>query len=223
MILPLRNVFAISIGRMYTIGVKSLRTIFSLVLILAIVIAGIYFVQTFQKGLQKPTTVINLNGASVIKELRDLNRLETASFTIEKIIDAGTSGNVFQEFIYGDKILLIAHGDVVGGFDLSQLDQNSVIVSGTTLQITLPKPQILSATLDNAQTRVYDRRLGLLSHGDKDLESKARLAATQSIQDAACKASILTEATNNARKQLTALFKALGFVNITIIIPQGSC
>lgn len=208
---------------MYTIGVKSLRTILLLVLILAIVIAGIYFVQTFQKGLQKPTTVINLNGASVIKELRDLNRLETASFTIEKIIDAGTSGNVFQEFIYGDKILLIAHGDVVGGFDLSQLDQNSVIVSGTTLQITLPKPQILSATLDNAQTRVYDRRLGLLSHGDKDLESKARLAATQSIQDAACKASILTEATNNARKQLTALFKALGFVNITIIIPQGSC
>ena len=64
---------------------------------------------------------LNTDRAAVIKEMRSLQRLETASFTIEKIIDGGTSGNVFQQFLFGDKILLIAHGQVIAGFDLSQI------------------------------------------------------------------------------------------------------
>ncbi|MDO8610322.1 MAG: hypothetical protein Q7R95_07265, partial [bacterium] len=55
-------------------------------------------------------TNINTSRTAVIKEMRNLQRIETASFTIEKIIDGGTSGNAFQQLLFGDKILLIAHG-----------------------------------------------------------------------------------------------------------------
>jgi hypothetical protein len=39
---------------------------------------------------------VNTSGTVVIKEIQKLQRLETAAFTIEKIIDAGTSGSKFH-------------------------------------------------------------------------------------------------------------------------------
>ena len=166
---------------------------------------------------------LNTDRAAVIKEMRSLQRLETASFTVEKIIDGGTQGNVFQQFLFGDKILLIAHGQVIAGFDLSQISEKDIEIEGENIRMTLPKPQILVTTLDNTQTKVYDRTRGILSPGDKDLESKAREAAEKSIKDAACEGGILKQASDNARKQLTAFLSALGFTQISIDIPEGSC
>lgn len=170
-----------------------------------------------------PDTNINLNHTAVIKEIRRLQRIETASFTIEKIIDGGTSGNVFQQLLFGDKILLIAHGQVIAGFDLSQISEKEIVIKDKNIRLTLPKAQILVTTLDNTQTRVYDRTKGILNPGDKDLESKAREAAQNSITDAACKGDILKQASDNARKQLTGFFSALGFTQISIDIPESSC
>jgi hypothetical protein len=160
---------------------------------------------------------------TVIKELRELNRLETASFTIEKVIDAGTTGNRFQEILFGDRILLIAHGDVIAGFDFSKLKENDVAVDGKTLRLTLPPPQILLARLDSQQTRVYDRQQGYLTRGDKDLEARARAEAEKIIRQAACEGKILSEAEKNGRNQLTTLFKALGFETVILTVPQGNC
>lgn len=160
---------------------------------------------------------------TVIKELRELQRLETASFTIEKVIDAGTSGNTFSQFLFGDRLLLIAQGEVIAGFDLSELSSDAVKVSEKSISITLPEPKILLTDLDNTATRVYDRRQGLLTNGDKNLESKAREEAENIITQAACEGGILVSASQNAKTQLTALFKTFGFENISISIPQGSC
>jgi len=170
------------------------------------------------------STSIDTSRTAVIKEIRALNRLETASFTIEKVIEGGTEGNnAFSQLLFGDKILLIAHGQVIAGFDLATLPDESIVVEAKTITLTLPPPQILFTRLDSSKTRVYDRRQGLLNRADKDLESEARTKAEESIQKAACEGGILDEATQNARKQLTTLFKALQFENVTITIPQGSC
>lgn len=194
-------------------------TIFAVAILLIGI--GLWSIGNFFKKPNQYT--YNMGSQTVIKELRSLNRLETASFTIEKIIDAGTSGNALQEFLYGDRILLIAHGQIIAGIDLSKLTDNDVRISGSTITLTLPAPEILVTTLDNGQTRVYDRRQGLLSKGDKNLESSARQVAVDTITDAACKGNILQHASDNARKQLMAFLKALGFTTITIDIPQGSC
>lgn len=169
-------------------------------------------------------TQINTNRAAVIKQIQSLQRLETASFTIEKIIDAGTTGdNVFQRLLFGDKILLIAHGQAIAGFDLSLVSDGDIQVDGKNLRVTLPKPQLLTVVLDNTQTRVYDRQRGILSADGKDLETQARIAAEKSIKDAACQGNILQQASDNARKQLTASFYSLGFETVTIEIPSASC
>lgn len=166
---------------------------------------------------------INLNQASVVKEMQALQRMETASFTIEKIVDAGTNGNIIQEFLYGDKVLLIAHGQVVGGFDLASIHENDIQIQGKKITLQLPAPIILYSHLDNALTKVYDRTRGLLAPQNSDLESRARLAAENSIQAAACGGGILTQARDNGRKQITLFLKSLGFTEVNITIPTGSC
>lgn len=89
--------------------------------------------------------------------------------------------------------------------------------------MSLPPPQILVTSLDNSQTRVYDRQRGILNSGQKDLESVARTAAEKSIRDAACKGGILQQATDNGRKQITALLYGFGFTTVTLEIPAGAC
>jgi hypothetical protein len=169
-------------------------------------------------------SLINTDRTAVIKEMRDLQRLETASFTIEKIIDGGTTGNnIFQQFLFGDKILLIAHGQVIAGFDFSQISDKDLEIDGNKIRVVLPEPQILVTTLDNTQTRVYDRQKGILNPGEKDLESEARKAAEESIKKAACEGGILNQASDNGRKQLTALLNALGFIEVSIDIPEAEC
>jgi hypothetical protein len=166
---------------------------------------------------------VRMSKTTVIKELKELNRLETASFTIEKVIDAGTTGNQFQEILFGDRILLIANGQVIAGFDLSKLSANDITIKDHEIRLNLPKPEILVTTLNSNETRVYDRRLGILSQGNKDLESQARIEAEKAIRQAACQGKILDEASKNARQQLSALFKAMQFTTITIAIPEASC
>lgn len=169
-------------------------------------------------------TRIDTSRDAVVKEMRQLGRLETSSFTIEKIIEAKKDGGgPWRNILFGDKLLLIANGEVVAGYDLSTLSENDVEKTSGTLRVKLPAPQILSVRLDNEKTRVYDRDQGILSRGDKDLESEARLAAEQSIRDAACAAGILREAEENAVKQLKAVLGALGYPDSVIQSPPGSC
>lgn len=195
--------------------IKYLKRVLVIVVLIGIVALAITFVPGMIKR-QNDT-------ATILQEIQSLNRWETASFTIEKIIDQGTSGNPFQEFLFGNKILLIAHGQAVAGFNLSTLSQDSVHIQQSSIVINLPKPEILYTKLDNDKTRVYDRQQGLLTKPDKDLESQARLSAENAIRTAACTENILTIASDNARKQLTSLLSSFNFTSITISIPQGNC
>jgi hypothetical protein len=106
---------------------------------------------------------------------------------------------------------------------LSQIKNEDIKIDRQTLIINMPPPQILVVDLNNDMTRVYDRKQGILTKGDDELESEARLAAEQEIQTAACQSGILNQATENGRKQLTILFKGLGYQTVILNIPNASC
>lgn len=190
-----------------------------LILLIVVIIFGITRLTNFLS----PAYQVNMSSQTVIKQIRSLNRLETSAYTIEKIIDVGTSGGRLRQFLVGDRILLIAHGSVIAGFDLSKLNEQDIEINGEELKLQLPPPEILVTRLDSEQTRVYDRQQGLLTKGDPNLESEARKEAEKVIRDAACNGGILDEASENARNQLITLFNGLGFTSVEIEIPEGKC
>ena len=193
-----------------------IKIITSLIFLCIIIVGGFMLWNSYSQKQQATS--------SVVESIRALNRWETASYSVDTVIDKGTGGNKIQQLLFADKILLVAHGEAVGGFDLASLSTDAVNIQGTNITVTLPKPQLLYTKLDNDKTKVYDHQQGLLVlQPDITLESQARSAAESAIQTSACTEGLLTTASDTARKELTILLKGLHFTTITLIIPTGSC
>jgi len=194
------------------------KTLFIAVLVL-LAATSTYFWFTNRQAQQAKISI-----TTIVQELKEVSRLETAVFTTEQIIEAQkTENSVWKKFLFGDRILLIAHGQIVAGIDMSKITENSIRVEGKKVVITLPAAEIFSSTLDESKTRVYDRSTGLLNSGDINLESEARLQAAERLQDAACEAQILEQATKNAQRQMQALLKGLAFEDVVVITTPSSC
>ena len=97
-------------------------------------------------------------------------------------------------FLAGDKLLLVAHGEVIAGIDLGQFKAGDVQVNGDAVHVRLPAAQILTTRIDNGRTRVYSRTTGLLVATDPNLESEVRQTAEQQIAQAALDDGILEKA-----------------------------
>ena len=188
------------------------------VLLLLLVVGGALW-YTINKT---PSLRFGTDRAAVITQVQSLSRLETASFTIDKIIEAGTDYNKINQLLFGDKLLLVAHGEVIAGYDLSKIKPEDFSGTGQSITIKLPAPEIFSVTLDNEQTRVFDRDKGLLTKGNLNLEAEAREQAEQSIRAAACEGHILDTADKNVKIQLETIFKAAGFTQVTIVPASGT-
>lgn len=167
--------------------------------------------------------VLKTDQPAVVTQMQQLNRLETASFTIEKVITGGVDrGSGLGNALLGDRLLFIAHGQVIAGVDLSQLQEQDVSVSadGQAITVRLPAAQILAHSLDNDKSRVYDRQTGIFQRGDPQLETQVRQEADRQIIDAACQDGILTQANDNAQEQLRALLLTMRFTQVQFLPPR---
>lgn len=152
-----------------------------------------------------------------------MSRLETIAYSLEKIVEEGESQGPLKDFLFGDKILFVANGEIIAGIDFSKLIENDVIIKGNQLEIQLPPSQILTTRLDNTKSRVYNRTTGVFTKGDKDLETNARIQAENLLTKTACEDGILTRSNEQAVKQLTSLFKGIGFETVNIKTSPSSC
>ena len=195
------------------------RILITVLIIIKIIV--IFFI--VRSLIQKSDPDFNPNRAAIIKQIETLSRFETTSFSVDKIIEVSTDYDKLRDLLFGDKILLVAHGKVIAGLDLSTIQPEDFSGTGYSIIIKLPAPQILETVLDNNSTRVYDRDRGLLTKGDLNLEATARQLAEGEIRQAACDGGILDEANKSAVQQLTLLFKTAGFKEVSIITTPGTC
>ena len=113
-----------------------------------------------------------------------------------------------------NRVLMIAHGIVKAGLDLTRLQPGDLQVAEKRVAIKLPPAEITEAYLDEKETRVVERSTGFLRSFDKNLEQTARQNALEDIRRAAQNGGILKDAESRARAQLTNLFRQLGFEQI---------
>jgi hypothetical protein len=164
-----------------------------------------------------PTPTVIVDPVTIVRQVRSLARLETIQYSVEKVITAESGQGPFG-FLFGDRLLLVAHGEVIAGVDLSKLSPDDLRVRDNVLYVSLPEPEIFVATLDNEQTYVYDRETGILTQRDINLESTARQAAEQAIREAALEDNILNQARVNAENYLHRLFIDIGNYDEVIFV-----
>lgn len=151
---------------------------------------------------------------AVISGIQRLSRLESVVYTMDKVVEGERQNEYLPDFLAGDKILLVVHGQVAAGVNLEQLKPADVQVQGKSIRLHLPQATVFSAALDDAQTRVYSRTTGLLVSADPNLETEVRARAQRQIEDAAIAGGILATAQSNARATVTTLLQTLGFEQV---------
>lgn len=157
----------------------------------------------------------------VLVAVRDLARLESAAYHMERVIDLSDK----QSKLWGmvsteDAILLVAVAEVTAGIDLQKLTASDVVVDPArrTARIELPAPEVLHAALDNEKTYVHSRKTGTLASRNENLESRARKEAERTLIEAARQAGLLNRASDNARRTVEALVHSLGYDKVEVSV-----
>jgi hypothetical protein len=161
-------------------------------------------------------TQINVDQPTVVRQIQKLQRLETVSYTMDKIISGEHANEYLPRFLVGDRLLLVVHGEVVGGINLAALQPGDVVVQGQKVTIHLPDAEVFSTRIDNAKTKVYSRDTGLFSSPDPNLESEVREEAERQLQQAALQDGILKTAADNARSTVTGMLQGFGLHEVEI-------
>jgi hypothetical protein len=156
-------------------------------------------------------TRIDTSQPTVVMEVRRLSRLESVSFTMDKMVSGDREGRVLPAFLTGDRIILEVHGEAIAGVDLGQLGSGDVQVNGHAVTIHLPPAQLFTVTLDDQKTHVYSRTTGILVPVDPALEGEVREQAVENLRQSALSAGILAKAQQNACATVTKLLLGLGF------------
>jgi uncharacterized protein DUF4230 len=161
-------------------------------------------------------TLINVDQPTVVRQIQQLQRLETVSYTMDKIISGEHASAYLPQFLVGDRLLLVVHGEVVAGINLASLGPGDVLITGQTVSIHLPAAEVFSTRIDNARTKVYSRDTGLFSSPDPNLESEVRVEAERQLQQAALQDGILKTANDNARSTISGMLRGFGFREVDI-------
>ncbi len=195
----------------WIVGVISGLFLTVLVVLVALgVYSGISLTQ-FVRGILAKGMMINVSQPVVVRQIQQLQRLETVVYTLEHVVEGEHSLPALPRFLAGDRILLIVHGEVVAGVDLSRVTSSDVAVQGRSIRLHLPKAELFSTRIDNQKTRVYSRDTGILMTADPNLETAVRREAERQLQEAALNDGILNVADQNARATLTSLLRGFGF------------
>ena len=160
------------------------------------------------------STRIDVSQPTVVNKIQQLQRLETVVYTMDKVVSGEKESAILPDFLAGDKLLMIVHGQVVAGVDFSGLKTGDVSVNGKNVRLRLPPAQVFLSRLDNARTRVYSRQTGLLVPVDPNLETQVRQEAERQLQQAALADGVLKTAQQNAQSTLTSLLQGLGFASV---------
>lgn len=159
---------------------------------------------------------IDTSRPTVVHHIRQLQRLETVVYGMDKIVTGGQESRYLPKLLAGDRLLLIVFGEVTAGVDLARVENGQVEISGRAVEISIPQAEIFTTRIDNDRTRVYARETGLFTRADPNLESDVRREAEHQVRQAALDAGILATATANARTTLTTFLKGLGFEAVVV-------
>jgi hypothetical protein len=212
----------------YRSGRGSSGTLFSVIgsLVLGAMLLGV-FVHRARLGIAgriasyitgEPMNVIS--DRAVVERVQRLNRLETAMYTLDTVVESEESSAVLPDALAGDHLLMIVQGQTIAGIDMSQLKAENVVITERgaerDIKITLPASQVFLTTIDNQHSRVYTRETGLFVKADPNLESQTRTKAQGQLQEAALSDGILDVATKNARTTISAMLQGLGFAHVEV-------
>jgi uncharacterized protein DUF4230 len=162
-----------------------------------------------------------LDAPAILTQVRQLNRLASVQYTVQKVVAIRQE----KEPVGSESILLILQASVEAGLDLAALRPEDVSAgSNGGIVIRLPHAQILHVSVDENQTKVWDRQKTWWAPWipySLDLEQRARVAGLEEAKQAALEMGILRQAESNAMTSMRGLLGLVG-VKPVVFIPGSA-
>ena len=160
-------------------------------------------------------TVIHstVDAPAILRQIQPLNDLITVRYNIQKVI-----GLKEQKVPFGnEQVLMLVQAKVLGGVNLANATASR---AGNTVVIRLPPAGILDASLDDKETKVWDRSKTWWTPWvslNPDLEQSARRDALEAVQLTAVQMGILSNAQQNAETIVRNFLQTIGFNQVSFI------
>ncbi len=192
---------------------RQMRHLFNICSVLALLVAISVLWVSKREGRPR------VDPPAVLAQVQRLNQLATVKYTIQKVIGITEQ----KQPVGSESILLIVQANVQAGIDLASLRPDDITVrSDGTVVVRLPTPKIFNVSIDEKETRVWDRQKTWWTPWipySLDLEQRARLAGLAAVNQAAVDMGILPEAERNAGTSIRGL---LGFAGVKAVEIVGA-
>jgi hypothetical protein len=158
-----------------------------------------------------------LDSPAILQQVQRLSQLSTVRYTVQKVVGLKEPKQPFGS----ESILLIMQASVEAGVDLGALRPDDVSTGPDgSLVLRLPAAKVLNVSVDEKETKVWDRRKTWWTPWipySIDLEQRARLAGIDAVRQTALDAGILKQAERNADAAIRSLLELAGVKNVVIV------
>jgi len=147
----------------------------------------------------------------MLREVTSLGKLELVKYTFKDIVDYEQPNT----FLPNANAVLIVEGEAIGCIDLSRVTPANIVITGDSITIKLPKPEICGWKINHDRSRVYDTRFSFLN--ESQLVSDAYRQAERQIRQSALNGDILDQTRQSSEKMLRPLLSQLSGKHVGLV------
>lgn len=150
-----------------------------------------------------------------VLEIKKVGQLSTSEYTIAKVLKLSDDTEWYK---FGDRKLIIrCEAKVKAGVDLSKVEETDIMIDGTSIEITLPKVEIISFNINPYDiTTEAEQAGGLRQKFTQAEKQKVMQLGEQAIKEKLGETKILEDAQSNAEKFVENFYKSAGFEKVIV-------
>ena len=157
------------------------------------------------------------NTANVVEKIKNISEFTTACYYEEAVLknsksEAGKQNKLMSlVHIEADsvhsEVVILAKGKVRAGYNLGKISAEQIYVSGDSITVALPAPEIFDVIVNPSDYEMYIEE-GKWSHEEiSAMQTEYRNVLTERSKESG----LLHKASESGKSRLESLFKALGF------------
>ncbi len=200
-----------------------IRLLTTIIIVSAIFLAGVFAGSQGWFGWLTGNFQVQTNNITILDRIQALSQLTTTRYSYSNILTTERELPPILSGLYGERLIMVAVGEVNAGIELSQITVDDLTTAGDTLIIRLPPAQLQDCFFNEQASYVISRDTGLFARPLPDMDERARRYALEQFRDRSLEEGILADAQAQAEIAIHELVSGLTqsqYTRIEVISEQ---